>query len=571
MLPTPLRDALAALALLLCCLAGWGGGCAPSTLSHPAILGASASAGFGCETTVPPDNRAVLVDMESVYNASVPGWHGDPLFLADASFYTRARTAAKEQMDAALAANPSMLVAIDYLFWSVYHGRDSAMSPDNLLRDRLDALEQALAQLDRFQGPILVGDIPDMSPAIGRMLSKQMVPPPDQLATFNQRIHQWAAARSASAPAIIVPTAQLALQIQAKGDVTTSYGPLSADNLIQKDQLHPTPTGLAAMLREGLHGLADRKIIGPTDFRSDLADITSRLPNEALSVGNRREPGLWSLLALKGKMKEFGDALENKDCTTAATRFDEMLEKVSRLKKPPAEMADLYVSFTLFGYRSSCADSGAVVRRWRDKLAPEIERPLPDAWPLILWDEFNSSLDQRQLTVERMLRLKREHPEAMNEYKDSFSSAARATRFTDAHAYLELLPDWRKKLESSVKGAKGIADYWIGQSKLDSWPKTAQENFDRALRWESEEGKKELAKRRDQFNDPKYYYVRSREITLEDFFCLDRALTLTGRDNDAAEVRAALEAIADADEIAKARKAFDKEVAEAAEKKPLKP
>ncbi|MBY0395085.1 MAG: hypothetical protein K2X91_01280, partial [Thermoleophilia bacterium] len=189
------------LTLVAACL----GACAPPTLSRPAILGASASAGFGCETTVPPDGRAVLVDMEAVYNASVPGWHRDPVFLADASFYSRARQAAQEQMDAAVAAAPSVVIALDFLFWSVYHARSSELSGDAVLRDRLDALEQSLAQLDRFHGPILVGDIPDMTPAVGRMLSDRMVPPADQLATFNRRIREWAAARPADAPAVVVP------------------------------------------------------------------------------------------------------------------------------------------------------------------------------------------------------------------------------------------------------------------------------------------------------------------------------------------------------------------------------
>lgn len=564
----PLHDCFAALSLFLGCL----GGCAPSTLSHPAILGASASAGFGCEINAPPDNRAVLVDMESVYQALVPGWHSDPVFLADAGFYTRARPTAVEQMDAALAQNPSIIIGADYLFWAVYAYRDTAMSDDAVERDRLDSLEQSLAQLDRFKGPVIVGDIPDMRAAVGTMLSARMVPPAEQLATFNRRINEWASRRPADAPAVVLPFAALARDIQAGGQVPTSFESIPADSLIQKDRLHPTPTGLVVILREGLNALAQRHLIATTDFRTHLSDAVSRLPGEALAVDNRREPGLWSLLALKGKLNDFGDAVEKKDCATAGTLFDQIMAKVSRLKKSPADMADLYVSFTLFGYGTACKDSGDTVRRWRDRLAPAIERPLPDPWPLTLWQEFNSTLGEQRLTIDRMLRLKRTSPTHIKDYSDTFGSAARSARYSDPASYLELIPSWQAQLKSEARTAKGIADYWNRQAKLPNWPELAQKNYDNALRWQLDDGgRQKITARRAEYDDPKTYIVSSRAGTLDDIVCLERALTVTGRHDDAAQVKAALDEIAGPDETAPARERVEKAAAEAAAQKSIKP
>ncbi|HZW07700.1 MAG TPA: hypothetical protein VFF65_11315, partial [Phycisphaerales bacterium] len=129
-MPRPSSALAGLLSILLAVIAG----CTAAPLSRPAILGASASAGFGCEITA-DDGRPYLVDLEAVYQAMVPGWHDDPIFLADAGFYSRPREAPAEQMDAALARNPSVIVAVDYLFWSVYGARPSSMPADAVERD----------------------------------------------------------------------------------------------------------------------------------------------------------------------------------------------------------------------------------------------------------------------------------------------------------------------------------------------------------------------------------------------------------------------------------------------------
>jgi hypothetical protein len=546
-------------------------GCTAGPLSHPAILGASASAGFGCETTT-ADGKPYLVDMEAVYEATVPGWHSSPLFLADAGFYTRAKEAQVEQIDAALAQSPSILIAIDYLFWSVYAWRDTAMKPDAVEQDRHDALEKALAQLDRFSGPIIVGDIPDMRAATGRMLSERNVPPPNQLGAFNERIHDWAAHRSTSGTVVVIPTSDLARAIEAHTALTTAcetFPPEQAATLLQPDHLHPTTKGLTVLLREGLAELAARGVIKPDSFRTDLADIAARLPAEAVAADSRREPGLWTLLAVKGKLDEFGDAVEKKDCARAGELFDRIMEKTSRLKRSPHEYASLFVSFTLMKYRWSCGDSPEVMRRWRDRLAPAVERPLPDPWPLELWANLNESLDEEPRSIERSLRLKRENASLPKDYEETLRSAARAARYTNPAAYLELLPSWRKHLESEARIAKGIEDYWTNFAKTPQWPKYAEENYKNQLRWVADDAaRREVESRKDYLMSPEAIVAGARASTLDDIAVLERAFHTTGRTDDEGTVRARLESLAGADEVRAARDRVEKAAVEAAKPPP---
>jgi lysophospholipase L1-like esterase len=552
-MPTRAHISSALLALLIACLCLPA--CTAAPLARPAILGASASAGFGCETTG-PDGKPYLVDMESVYQAAVPGLRPRPLFLADAGFYTRPRQAQTEQIDAALAANPSLLIAIDYLFWSVYAYRDKAMTPEAIEQDRHDALQEALAQLNRFHGPIIVGDIPNMHASVGHMLSANNVPPPNQLEDFNRAITTWAADRPANAPAIIIPIANLGRAVESHTGLSTTYQtftPEQAAELLQPDHLHPTPAGLAVLLREGLAGLAALGTIKSNNFRTDLADITTRLPAEARKADARREPGLWTLLALQSKLKDLDTALDNKQCAQASDLFDQIMEKASRLKQPPDPMADLYVYFLLSNYKDACPDAQQSIRRWRDRMTPGIERPLPDPWPLNLWSRFNNSLDDRNQNVQRALRLKRENPSLSKDYDDIIRSAAQDARRSDPLAYLELLPDWQAELERQSKSAKKIINS-VNHVKQGSEPSDSVDTdifYD--FRSVADQIKKESTTNQNGSQTVKLSFEFDYLKILDPMTDLEYALTATGRPDDAALVRTRLEQIAAKDEIEAAR------------------
>jgi len=548
--------------LFVACFAG----CTAAPLARPAILGASASAGFGCEVTA-DDGRPYLADMEAVYQAMVRGWHDDPIFLADAGFYSRARQVPVEQMNAALARAPSLIVAVDYLFWPVYSSRPADLSADAIERDRLDALEQALAQLDRFHGPVIVGDIPDMRTASGRMLSLRNIPPPSQLEAFNRRIREWAARRPAAAPAVVIPAFDLGRAIESGAPLPTSFGAAPADDVtvyVQEDRLHPTTTGLIILLREGLAGLAARGIIDADSFRTDLADIAARLPAEARAADSRREPGLWTLLSVKGKLEEFDDAVEQKDCDRAAELFDQVMEKASRLKRSPHEFAGLFVSFTLDQYRRACPDAHEALRRWRDRLDPAIERPVPDPWPFDLWISFNSFINEEHRTTDRARRMKRAG--VPDGFAGTLQDAAREARFRDPAAYLELIPSWQTQLDQHERIAREIADYWRTFARSDEWPKYAQSSYDHALKTaRSDERRREIEAKRDSYFDVERMVAFARSAPLDDIAALERALRVTGRTDDERVVRARFEALVGPEQAQAVRERVE---AQAAAQKP---
>lgn len=115
---------------------------------------------------------------------------------------------------------PTLIIAVDFLFWFAYGaGLDEAQ--------RLARLEQGLKLLQSLPGPLLVGDLPDMSSAEGKALEPGMAPSAEVLARLNQRIAEWTRQRGGS---VIVPLGSW-----------TQQGP--ARRMLQKDGLHPTREG----------------------------------------------------------------------------------------------------------------------------------------------------------------------------------------------------------------------------------------------------------------------------------------------------------------------------------------
>jgi uncharacterized small protein (DUF1192 family) len=117
------------------------------------------------------------------------------------------------------------------------------------LKERMEMLEIGLAMLDTYDGPIFVGDLPDMSGSIGRMLSRSMVPMPDALDALNARIHEWAGNR----PRVrVFPLSMVMEKLNEGEDFAIGEHRWDAEALqrvLQRDQLHPTLDGQIALLQ----------------------------------------------------------------------------------------------------------------------------------------------------------------------------------------------------------------------------------------------------------------------------------------------------------------------------------
>ena len=214
-----------------------------------AVIGASASAGFGCVFRETRDDGEYaggfrLVDMVRLACPELRLLTSDLssgfFFMSPVRNGTRAAARAKEFA-------PDCVIALDFLFWYCY-GDDAPEG--GALKDesqRLAKLELGLKELESFDVPVLVGDIPDMSRAVGKMLSRMQVPSEDTLRKANARFAEWAKTRS---NVRVVPLAAMqrqlmeerALDIAGERLVATKDAPL-----LQRDELHPAPHGLAGL------------------------------------------------------------------------------------------------------------------------------------------------------------------------------------------------------------------------------------------------------------------------------------------------------------------------------------
>jgi hypothetical protein len=253
-----------------------------------AVIGASASAGFGC---VMREKRADgdyalgfrLIDMirlacpelEIVSSDMSSGF----FFLAPLRNGATAATRAAE-------FKPDCVIALDFLFWYCYGDDSPKGGPLASEAERLEKLERGLKELERFDVPVLVGDLPDMSPAVGKMLSAAQMPEKATIAKANARFLEWAKGRD---NVRVVPLADMqrqlmndrALEIRGVRLESTKEQPL-----LQRDQLHPAPAGLAGLacaiaaeMKEALTTAADRA----ANAAAAAADDCAPEPNSTIA------------------------------------------------------------------------------------------------------------------------------------------------------------------------------------------------------------------------------------------------------------------------------------------------
>jgi hypothetical protein len=218
------------------------------------VIGASASAGFGVRPPLPSGHqgRAQPISLTRIAQAA-KAQPGAVTGNATSLFFMSPVETGTKQIDAALAqqAKPTIVLAVDYLFWFVYGARDADRQPISNEAQRMALLEVGLANVDRLAKagvPVVVGDLPDMSAAVGTMLSKSQMPQLETLRQANERIKNWAAQQ----PLVtVVPLARLVEQLNGSDPFTAGNRVWSAKGdgpLIQADHLHPTFVGSVALI-----------------------------------------------------------------------------------------------------------------------------------------------------------------------------------------------------------------------------------------------------------------------------------------------------------------------------------
>lgn len=213
------------------------------------VLGASVSDGFGC--------RLRETREDGVYEATfrmatmLQLVCGDrPLQIedrADGRMFLGVKKVGADAAAAVRKAEPQAVVALDYLFWYCYGLHGTKSDAEQAETARLAKFELGLAELAKFEVPVVVGDIPDMSRAVGKMLVASQMPPLESIAAANARLAAWAKER----PNVrIVPLSRIIRQLHDEKVVEVAGKRFAATNeqpLLQRDELHATPAGLAAI------------------------------------------------------------------------------------------------------------------------------------------------------------------------------------------------------------------------------------------------------------------------------------------------------------------------------------
>jgi hypothetical protein len=274
------------------------------------VIGASASAGFGVRPPLPPDHPGRLqpVTLAAIADAARAG-AGTVTGDATGLFFLSPSANGGREVEGTLATQPrpTIVIGVDFLFWFTYGAADGDGRAIRDEKQRLAHLEVGLALADRIAKagmPLVIGDIPDMSPAVGKMLSKAQMPLLETIGRANERIRTWAAERPRVA---VVPLARLVTELRSGKPFEAgrrTWSEAADGALIQRDQLHPTFVGSLALLacieqavNERFLGVAQPNAPGaPQAFREDPATVaaTWRERADAAPPPARRRPPVTS-------------------------------------------------------------------------------------------------------------------------------------------------------------------------------------------------------------------------------------------------------------------------------------
>jgi len=216
---------------------------------HIVIIGASASAGFTESEPLGGPNTSQY-RLNRYIDAAITAPHQPARNLSSTFFFLQPESEAQRQIALALETNPSVVIGVDFLFWFCYG--DGPTDQDRALR-----FETGLKLCERLRCPLVVGDIPDASAALNRMLTSDEMPSPTALAGANRRLREWARTRR---NVVVLPLSSFMNAVSANQALSIHGHTIAAGKtaaLLQSDRLHPSGQGsavVAVMAFESLQG-----------------------------------------------------------------------------------------------------------------------------------------------------------------------------------------------------------------------------------------------------------------------------------------------------------------------------
>ncbi len=226
-----------------------------------AFIGASATAGFGCVLKEQREDGPYTCGfcLKDMVQLACPQLELLTSDLSSSFFFMDPLEAGARSAKRAQAFQPDCVVALDFLFWFAYGDDAPGGTRVSSEEDRAAKFELGLKELEQFTAPVIVGDLPNMSSAVGKMLSRTQMPDVQTLAQLNTRLKEWAKthanvrviALSSMLEEINREHHQAATQSNASNASGAKQRTQSANStgleLLQRDDLHPAPRGLARL------------------------------------------------------------------------------------------------------------------------------------------------------------------------------------------------------------------------------------------------------------------------------------------------------------------------------------
>ena len=244
-------------------------------LDRVAVMGASVSAGFGLSKEL-----EVATPLAKLFDAALIDPPTETQNLADNLFFLGPFYKGKELTDRAIKSDPTLVVAVDFLFWYGMYYRHQKPA------DRMAGLERGLKQLERLDCPVVVGDFPDIRRALkgkhevtGRpVVFPSMIPAEETRAAMNTRVHAWAAKRK---NVVLVPLSTFLDDLATGKPLVLPQDQAFAgkvEEILQVDLLHPKLRGTQALVLTILDKVAQSGLaIDRENIRWSMDDMAKKL------------------------------------------------------------------------------------------------------------------------------------------------------------------------------------------------------------------------------------------------------------------------------------------------------
>jgi len=212
------------------------------TLERVAVTGASVTAGWGVQT--PPikgDFGGYPMNLKHIVDAMILTPHEEVAYFGDPMFFANPVVSGTEIIEKISAYDPTLIIAVDFLFWYAYGNAGSGGE-----EDRIKKFNEGLSCLENVKSDLLIGNIPDVHKAIGRVLSASHVPSAETIQKMNRMLNSWVLLHQ-NVTVLDVYTLYGALLDDAAIKTDTFTWPAgSQEKLLQKDMLHMTLEGTVA-------------------------------------------------------------------------------------------------------------------------------------------------------------------------------------------------------------------------------------------------------------------------------------------------------------------------------------